>query len=141
MTLQKLSPREASMFACIVDAAVAPGGGLAPVGGTDAVAYFDEYVRSAPRPNAAAMRVMLYVIELGPLALGYRGRLRQLPREQRASYLARLLRGRLGMAAEPMLAIAKLVYYGDDGVMRALGYDAGAVVARGRELRRVEARW
>jgi hypothetical protein len=129
------------MFACLVDATVAPDGGMAPVAHTDAVAYFDDYVRRAPPLNAAALRVILHVIELAPLALGYGGRLRRLPREQRASCLARLQRGRLTLAVEPMLALAKLGYYGDDGVMRALGYDADAVVARGRELRRVEARW
>jgi hypothetical protein len=75
------------------------------------------------------------------LALGYGRRLRRLPRERRAGYLDRLQRGPLALAAEPMLAIAKLGYYGDDAVMRGLGYDADAVVARGRELRREEVRW
>jgi hypothetical protein len=37
--------------------------------------------------------------------------------------------------------LAKLAYYGDDGVMRTLGYDPDAVVERGRRLRREEARW
>jgi hypothetical protein len=139
--LDAVSPREASMFACLVDAAVAPDGAMAPVAGTDAVAFFDGYVRDAPALNGAAMRALLYVIELGPLALGYGRRLRRLPRERRAGYLDRLQRGPLALAAEPMLAIAKLGYYGDDAVMRGLGYDADAVVARGRELRREEVRW
>jgi hypothetical protein len=139
--LDALSAREASMFACLVDAAIAPDRAMAAVPGTDVVAFFDGYVRNAPALNAAAMRVLLYVIELAPLALGYGRRLRRLPREQRADCLDRLQRGRLALAAEPMLAIVKLGYYGDDRVMRALGYDADAVVARGRELRREEARW
>jgi hypothetical protein len=33
-----------------------------------------------------------------------------------------------------------LAYYGDDDVMRQIGYDADANVARGRELRRREGR-
>jgi hypothetical protein len=139
--LDALSAREASMFACLVDATVAPDGAMAAVGGTDAVTFFDGYVRDAPAINGVAMRALLYVLELAPVALGYGRRLRRLPREQRAGYLDRLQRGPLALAAEPMLAIAKLGYYGDDVVMRELGYDADAVVARGRELRRDEARW
>jgi hypothetical protein len=37
--------------------------------------------------------------------------------------------------------MAQLAYYGDDAVMRSLGYDSTAVVARGTELRRAERRW
>ena len=37
--------------------------------------------------------------------------------------------------------MAKMAYYGDDGVMRSLGYDADAVVARAREVRVAEGRW
>jgi hypothetical protein len=139
--LDAVSAREASMFACLVDATVAPDGAMAAVGGTDAVAFFDGYVRDAPAINGVALRALLYMIELAPVALGYGRRLRRLPREQRAGYLDRLQSGPLSLAAEPMLAIAKLGYYGDDGVMRELGYDADAVVARGRRLRREEARW
>jgi hypothetical protein len=36
--------------------------------------------------------------------------------------------------------MAVLSYYGDDGVMLRLGYDAEARVRRGRELRASEAR-
>ena len=35
---------------------------------------------------------------------------------------------------------AYLSYYGDDGVMRRIGYDADANVRRGRQLRRLEGR-
>jgi hypothetical protein len=41
----------------------------------------------------------------------------------------------------PLTALAKLSYYGDDGVSRSLGYDPDAVVARGRALREAEVRW
>jgi len=37
-------------------------------------------------------------------------------------------------------SLACLCYYGDDGVMRRLGYDAAANVRRGRELRAREGR-
>ena len=36
---------------------------------------------------------------------------------------------------EALRASAAAAYYGDDGVMRGLGYDAGERVRRGREVR------
>ncbi|MDX6672980.1 MAG: hypothetical protein QOH11_398, partial [Solirubrobacteraceae bacterium] len=40
MSAGGLRPREASMFACIAETVVAPGGGLPPLRRTDAVAAF-----------------------------------------------------------------------------------------------------
>ena len=39
-----------------------------------------------------------------------------------------------------MKGIAFLAYYGDDRVMRGLGYDADAVIERGRAVRAKEGR-
>jgi hypothetical protein len=129
------------MFACLADAVVYPDEEMAAIVGTDTVAFADEYIARSPAPNRAGFRTLLHLAELGPLVLGYGRRLRGLARADRAAYLGRLEHGRLALAFEPLLAVAKLAYYGDDAVMRSLGYDADAVVARGRELRRTEARW
>jgi hypothetical protein len=45
--------------------------------------------------------------------------------------------GGLGQAAHAMLALGR---YDEDPASRALGFDADAVIARGRELRRREGR-
>ena len=41
MRLESLTPREASIFACVCDTVVAPEPVLPPVRDTDAVAFFD----------------------------------------------------------------------------------------------------
>ena len=46
----------------------------------------------------------------------------------------------LRLAAKLMSSAAQLSYYGDDDVMRRLGYDATANVERGRRLRAAEGR-
>jgi hypothetical protein len=51
-----------------------------------------------------------------------------------------LLRVPVGPARLLLERIAAHCYYGDDRVMRALGYDADAVVARGARLRAAEGR-
>jgi hypothetical protein len=136
-----LHPREASMFACIADTVVAPGGALPPLRHTDAVAAFGAGLAAAPAPNRALLRALLYAVEAAPLLLGYGARLRRLSPDARAEALARLEAGPAGPALRPLTALAKLAYYGDDGVSRALGYDPDAVVARGRALREAEVRW
>ena len=136
-----LTRREADVFACLADTVVAPGPGMPAVAATDARSFFADYLRAAPRVNRVVLRGLLYALEVGPLALGYRQRLRRLGPAERVAYLDRVDRGPARMPAEAIEALAELAYYGDDRVMRALGYDADAVVARGRELRRREARW
>jgi hypothetical protein len=133
--------REANVFACLAETVVAPGGGLPPLARTDALSFLGRYLRAAPRLNRAGLRALLLAVEVGPLALGYGARLRRLRPADRVAYLERLDRGRLAPLAQALEMLAKLAYYGDDGVMRSLGYDADAVVERGRRLRREEARW
>lgn len=133
--------READVFACVTDAVVAPGGGLPALRGTDAVAFLERYLDSSPRLNRLGLRAMLLALEVGPLALGFGARLRRLEPSARLAYLERLDRGRLAPLARVLEALAKLAYYGDEGVMGRLGYDPDAVVERGRRLRREEARW
>jgi len=136
-----LHPREASMFACIADTVVAPAGALPPLRRTDAVAAFGACLAAAPAPNRALLRALLYAVEAAPLVLGYGARMRRLRPEARTAALERLEAGPAGPALRPLTALAKLAYYGDDGVSRALGYDPDAVVARGRALREAEVRW
>jgi hypothetical protein len=136
--LAVLSPREASIFACLADTVVAPEPVLPPVRDTDAVAFFDRWMTRAPRINRIALRALLYSLETGPRLLGFGARMRRLTPEQRAEYLRALERSpvpQLRQLAKLLQGFGQLAYYGDDRVMLRLGYDAEANVARGRELR------
>jgi len=133
-----LTPREASIFACLADAVVAPEPILPPVRETDAVAFFDRWMARAPRLNRVALRSLLYTLELAPRFLGFGRRMRQLDPMQRADYLRAIERNRLPQLrqlAKLMQGLGQLSYYGDDRVMLRLGYDAEANVQRGRDLR------
>jgi hypothetical protein len=114
----------------LLAAAVPGGGGLPPAERTDALAAFDDWIRAAPSPNRVALRVLLRAVG---------AKLRRLPAGERAPWLS-AGRGRLGGGAQFLARIATHCYYGDEGVMRALGYDAGEVAARGLALRRAEGR-
>jgi hypothetical protein len=140
--LRALTPREASIFACFIDAVVAPAPKLPPVRETDAVAYFDDWMVRSPRLNRIGMRALLYVIELSPL-LTARRRLRRLDRDARTDWLAAVQRNtnpHLRLLWKLVKGAAQLAYYGDDRVMIRIGYDAGANLRRGRELRVREGR-
>jgi hypothetical protein len=141
--LAVLSPREASIFACLADTVVAPEPALPAVRETDAVAFFDRWMGLAPRANRIALRALLYAIEMGPLLLGFGARMRRLAPAQRAGYLHAIERNRvpqLRQLAKLMQGFGQLSYYGDDRVMLRIGYDADANVARGRELRQRDGR-
>jgi hypothetical protein len=143
VSLCAITPREASIFACLTDTVVAPEPALPPVRDTDAAAFFDTWLRRAPMRNRTGLRALLYVIELAPLAHGFRARLRRLPGAERARYLEAIERSRvpqLRQLTKLVKGIAFLSYYGDDQVMLRLGYDAEANVRRGRELRAREGR-
>jgi hypothetical protein len=141
--VKAITAREASIFACLTDTVVAPEGILPPVRETDAALFFDQWLDRAPRLNALGLRAIVASLEVAPLALGFRHRLRRLPVGDRARVLLRLEQSR----AAPVRQLVKLVkgiaflcYYGDDGVAGLLGYDADANVRRGRELRAQEGR-
>lgn len=143
MRLEAISGREASIFACLCDTVVAPEPVLPPVRETDAAEFFDRWMARSPRANRIALRALLLAVELSPLALGFGRRLRRLEPPARAAFLARAERARpapLRQLAKLVKGMALLAYYGDDAVMRRIGYDADANVRRGRELRRREAR-
>lgn len=138
MSLSALSPREASIFACVCDTVVAPEPVLPAVRDTDAVASFDRWLAVSPRLNRLGLRAVLYAAELAPRLLGFSARLRALPEPERARLLGALESAgerRVRELVRLVKGIACLSYYGDDGVMLRLGYDAEANARRGRELR------
>jgi hypothetical protein len=141
VTLETLTPREASIFACVCDTVVAPRPALPHVRDTDAVEFLDRWLALAPRLNRTGLRALLYAAELAPRAVGRRSRLRELSEDERGDVLARLERSRRSRDLVKLLrGVAFLAYYGDDAIMLRLGYDADANVARARELRTQEAR-
>jgi hypothetical protein len=143
MSLAVLTPREASIFACLTDTVVAPGAGLPAVRDTDAALAFDRWLARAPRLNRAGLRALLHGVEWAPWLLGRRRRLRALGPADRAAALRRAEAARTPVARELVKLVKGLAvfcYYGDDGVMRHLGYDADANVERARRLRAEEGR-
>lgn len=141
--LRAITPREASIYACLVDTYCGPGGGFPEVRDTGAVAFFDQWVAGAPALNAAALRLLLYLCEVGPLLSGRGARLRRLDRRRRLEYVLAMDRSPL----PPLRALAKLLkvaaglgYYGDREVSRRVGYDPEELLERSRELRRREGR-
>jgi hypothetical protein len=138
-----LTPREASIFACFTDAVVAPEPLLPPVRETDAVAFFDDWMSRSPRPNRLGMRALLYLLELSPVLTGSRTRLRRLDRAGRTRWVTAIEHARsaqLRLVYKLVKGAAQLSYWGDDRLMREVGYDADANSRRGRELRAREGR-
>ncbi len=139
--MHALSPREASIAACVCDAVVAPAGGLPPVAETDAIASLDATIAAGPAAGRLGLRALLLGLEILPVALGEHARLRRLPQARRLVVLDRLRRGPLAGAVEALSALLAFSYFGDATVSRRLGYDAQANAARGRALREAEGRW
>jgi len=141
--LRAISPREASIFACLTDTAVAPEPVLPPVRETDATVFFDEWMSLSPQLIARGVRSLLYAFEVAPLLLGFGHRLRRLDVDDRARFLKRVEKApvvQVRQVAKLVKSFAFFAYYGDDRVMRRCGYDADANLRRGRELRAREGR-
>jgi hypothetical protein len=122
VTLQVLTPREASIFACLVDTLLAPAPPLPPVDRTDAVAAFDRWLAAAPAVNRAALRAVLVAVEIAPRLTRRRSRWRRLPPEERLATLRSLERAGGRPLVEALRATAAVSYYGDPAVSRLLGY-------------------
>ena len=105
--------REARAVEALVDAVAAPRPPLPPVGETDAVASFARWLALAPQPNRALLHAVLRGLALARYARRDRAR--------RLTLLRRLGRSPL---AEGLRATAAVSYYGDAGVLRALGHTA-----------------
>ena len=142
--LTVLTPREASIFACLVDTVAAPEPLLPPVAQTDAAFFFDRWMAASPRLNALGMRALLHALELVPLAAGLRrpaAAAAAWPSASASSTRSSATRTRTcASSTKLMKGAAFLAYYGDDDVMRRIGYDADANVERGRALRAAEGR-
>jgi hypothetical protein len=136
-----LGRREAAIFLAFADAVLAPQAPLPAVADTDALASFERLLRATPRPNRLALRAGLRALDAGPRALRFHGSLRALSPERRLAYVQRLEAGPLGTPVKALASLAAVSYYGDDDVMRLLGYDPEARLRRGRELREREGRW
>lgn len=136
-----MTGRERRIFATIVDFAVAPAPPLPRLEETDAVAAFERYLKASPPANRAGLRAVLFALELAPMACGRRRPLTHLAPEDRDSLFAELLRGPMAGLVEALRALAHVSYYGDRQVLQGRGYDANAVVERGRALRAAEGRW
>lgn len=87
---------------------------------------FTALVERTVRPAGALPRV-----EDTDAVAAFDAWLRAAPRANRLALRA-LLRAPVGRAATLLERLAAHCYYGDDAVMRALGYDADAVLARAR---------
>jgi hypothetical protein len=143
LTLRAITPREASIFACLADTVIAPAGELPQVAETDAVEFFDHWLTASPRPNRVGVRAVLYVAELGPLAAGFGHRLRRLDPEERFRYVRTVEKARSGQlrqVAKLLKGMVYLAYYGDDELLRRSGYDPEGNLRRGRALRAGEGR-
>jgi hypothetical protein len=128
--------REAATLVALIDAVVAPEPPLPPVRATDAPAAFAAWLAAAPRVNRIGVRAALAALEVAPL----RARFSALPRAGRLDVLRGLQRrGATRGAAEALRSAAAVSYYGDEGVLRALGHDPAARVREARARRRREA--
>jgi hypothetical protein len=127
-----LTPREASIFACVTDTLLAPAPPLPPVDETDAVAAFDAWLSRAPATNRMALRAVLLGLEAAPRFTRARARWRRLPPTQRLALLDRLAHRPGGRAlVEALRAAAAVSYYGDARVSALLGYAPRAGEVRG----------
>src|SRR5688572_4638622 len=108
MTMRR---RESRAVAALVDAVAAPEPPLPPVRDTDAVASFARWLAYAPQPNRAVLRAALLALAAARFA-----------HRSRAGRLALLRRLGRSPLAEGLRATAAVSYYGDAGVLRALGH-------------------
>jgi len=100
--------RERTNVVRVIELCVAPLPPLPGVRETDAVQALERSLAAGPKLNAIALRVAFLLVGLG------------------------LRRGPLAKAVG---SLAHLHYYGDARVMRLLGYDPDAVLARAAEAR------
>jgi hypothetical protein len=143
MELVCLAPREASIFACLVDTVAAPEPLLPAVARTDCAFAFDRWMAAGPALNARGMRGLLLALEVMPIAMGYHKRFRRLSRPDRARFIRAIEHSsnrHVKQLVKALKGAAFLAYYGDDAVMRQVGYDAQANLERARAVRLSEGR-
>ncbi len=76
--------------------------------------------------------MLVHVAELAPRLMGQGARLRRLDPRDRGEALRRAEGSRAKPLVDAVEFVARLSYFGDDGVMRLLGYDAEANLRRAR---------
>ena len=143
MELVCLAPREASIFACLVDTVAAPEPLLPAVARTDCAFAFDRWMAAGPALNARGMRGLLLALEVMPMAMGYGKRFRRLSRPDRTRFIRAIEHSsnrHVKQLVKALKGAAFLAYYGDDAVMRQVGYDAEANLERARAVRLSEGR-
>jgi hypothetical protein len=139
-TRRALRPREAAVFAALTDSYCAPAN--QPVGESDATEFAQELASVSPAVNRIGFRLILHLVDLAPF-LRRRKRFTALAGAQRDEFLRGLDRSRwfiLRTGGRLLKTITMMSYYGDREVLRGLGYDADANLARGRALRAREGR-
>ena len=127
----------------LTDAYCAPVPRLPPVDRSDAATFVDGLAAASPAVNRIGFRVILRLVDLAPIVRGHGRRFTRLSRQQRDDFLHGLDRSRwflLRVTARLLKTITLMSYYGDSGVLRAVGYDPDANLARGRRLRGGEER-
>ena len=138
-----MTARERAVFTSFTAAVVAPHPHLPRTDDTDALDAFENWIAQAPRLNATVLRAALTAVDLAPLATTHRTRFSKLddtPRGQVIDHLEHARQPPIRQAMKALKSIAFLCYYGDDAIMRTLGYDADANVARARSIRAAEGR-
>jgi hypothetical protein len=103
-----MTTRERSVFVRVAQRLVDPVPPLPAVRDTDAVEALERSLAAGPRLNALALRAAFVAVGAG---LSY------------------------GPLIKLVASLAHLHYYGDERVMRLLGYDPDAVLARAAEVR------
>ncbi len=139
-----MTRRERAIVAALVDTLAAPEPPLPAVEKTDTVQAVAVWIAASPPVNRIGLRAGLRILDLAPLALGHRRRLEKLDRAARSDVLRRVERSRLTPLRQLLRAMSSVLlisYYGNDEVMRLLGYDAAANVARGQRLIAEEGRF
>ena len=138
-----MSKRISRTFTSFAETVVAPQPHLPPLQQTDAADFFQTWLKLSPKLHAAALKAAVVALEVGPFALGHRSRLSKLDPPTRARYIQQLEKHKspqIRQVTKALKGMAFLCYYGDDRLMKTLGYDADANLGRARALRTAEGR-
>jgi hypothetical protein len=133
-----LRPRERRAFEALTEAFCGPRPPFPAVAETDAVAFIERLAGRSPVQNRIGFRLILRLVDLGPLLRGFGARFTALPPARRVQFLQGLDNSRwlvLRIAARLLKTLSIMAYYGDRNVIRVTGYDPDWNVQRGRELR------
>jgi hypothetical protein len=141
--MKALNRREAEIFAALAETYCGPEPAFPPVSSTDSVAFIDRLAAESPRLNRFGFRAILRLVELAPLARGYRARFTALEPARRTEFVRRMDRSRwlfLRIGSRLLKTLTLMSYYGDARVLYAVGYDPDANIARARALRKEQGR-